>query len=66
MRYLWVRSFLEPTMTHGTELMPQKFTILSYTIWTMSKDFLDVTEYTRTKPCIPMACLEFRMEYSSW
>jgi len=53
-------------MTQGTELIPQKFTILSYTIWTISKDFLDVTEYTRTKPWIPMACLEFRIEYSSW
>lgn len=52
-------------MTQGIELIPQKFTILSYTIWTMSKDFLDVTEYTRTKPWIPMACLEFRIEYSS-
>ena len=31
-------------MTQGIELMPQKLTILSYTIWTMSKDFLDVTE----------------------
>ena len=52
-------------MTQGIELMPQKLTILSYTIWTMSKDFLDVTEYTRTKPCIPMACLELSIEYSS-
>ena len=53
-------------MTHGTELMPQSFKILSYTIWTMLKDFLDMTEYTRTKPCVPMTYLEFRMEYSSW
>lgn len=44
---LW-RSDLEPTMTQGISVMPQKSTILSYTTWTISKEFRDATEYTRT------------------
>lgn len=39
--------------------------ILSYMIWIMSNEFREVTEYTRTKPWIPIACLELRIEYSS-
>lgn len=35
-------------------------------IWIMSNESREVTEYTRTKPWIPIACLEFKIEYSSW
>lgn len=42
--YLGFRSIFEPTMTQGMEFMPQKLMILSYTTWTMSKDFWLVTE----------------------
>jgi len=31
-------------MTQGISFIPQKLTILSYTIWIMSKEFLEVTE----------------------
>ena len=40
------KSHLDPTMTHGILVTPQKLTILSYTIWIMSNEFLDVMEYT--------------------
>lgn len=38
------KSVLEPTMTHGMSFIPQKSIILSYTIWIMSNEFLEVTE----------------------
>ena len=35
-------------------------------ILTISKDCFDATEYTSIYPWIPMECLEFKMEYSSY
>jgi hypothetical protein len=40
------KSHLDPTMTQGILVTPQKLTILSYTTWIMLNEFLDVMEYT--------------------
>lgn len=42
--HLCWRSVLEPTITHGMSLTPQKSMILSYTIWTMSNELREVME----------------------
>jgi hypothetical protein len=34
--------------------------------WTISKDCVELIEYTSMYPWIPMKCFEFRMEYSSY
>jgi len=42
--HLCAKSHLDPTITHGMSVTPQKSIILSYTVWIMSKEFLDVIE----------------------
>lgn len=46
--------------------MPAKFKILSLRMETISKDWREAIEYTRTYPWMPMACLEAKIENSSW
>lgn len=48
--HLCWRSVLEPTMTQGISITPQKSIILSYTVCIISNDLRDATEYTRTYP----------------